>query len=84
MHFSCCIHKNNKALCTICSVEMDEEEEEKEKDNNIQNNENNKENKLFLNFNFNIKVNERIKILKLQKIRRLDKEFFEDGFYSEM
>ena len=79
MHFSCCIHKNNKALCKICNIEIDEEEEEK--DNTIQNN---KENLLFFNFNFNIKVNERIKFLKLQKIRRLDKEFFEDGFYSEM
>jgi hypothetical protein len=80
MHFSCCIHKNDKVLCKICNIEIDEQEEEKEekeeKDNNI------KENSLFFSKNFNNKINERIKILKLQKIKRLDKQFFDEGFFS--
>lgn len=79
MHFSCCIHKDDKVLCKICNSEINDEEEEKG-DNNI-NNSNKKENSPFFNI-FNIKVNERIKRINLQKIKRLDKQFFDEGLFN--
>ena len=74
MHSYCCLKKDNKILCRLCQSNENEEGNENEEvkvENPPQNS----------NF-FNIQVEKRIKRLKMEKIRRLDKQFFEEGFFS--
>ena len=74
MHSYCCLKKDNKILCRLCQSNENEEGNENEEDKV----ENPPQNSNF----FNTQVEKRIKRLKMEKIRRLDKQFFEEGFFS--
>ena len=74
MHSYCCLKKDNKIICRLCQSNENEEGNENEEDKV----ENPPQNSNF----FNTQVEKRIKRLKMEKIRRLDKQFFEEGFFS--